>query len=220
MKPAERTNSKILRSLYRGLHKSGIAHLSIFALLISQLPSPAGAQSQAKPTPEKYRDLSCELPGISCGNHLGLIIGGSAAGAGVVALLVYQKNHGKGSTAVKLDTKAVNFGDFTPGQPVKLSVSLKDMMSAPITVKEVAVEDPSGALTLGDARVGTFTLAPGEAYDLPVMLNTSNTQGKARVRVVATSPKAKKDVVQFINVSYGKAAPKQHHKLLPSLHKQ
>jgi hypothetical protein len=160
--------------------------------------------------------MSCDLPGISCGGHTGLIAGVAAAGAGAVILIVYEKKHGKGSTVVKLDTKAVKFGNFTPGQPVKLSVPLKDLMNAPITVKEVAVDDPSGALTIGAARQGEFTLAPGEAYDIPVTLNTSNAQGKARIRIVATSPKAKKDVVQFIKVSYGHGESK-HHRLIPKL---
>jgi len=202
MKPVEREYRLRPSSLYRRLLKSSTAYLLVLATVMLLLPLPAKAT---------WTDKSCQLPGIvnaQCTNYTPIIVVAAVGTAAAVVLFVYAKKHHKGNTAVKLDLKPVKFEDFTPGQPAKLSVPLKDMMSAPITVKEVAVDDPTGAVTLGDARQGTFTLAPGEVYDIPVTLSTTNSEGKARIRIVATSQKANKDIVQFIKVSYGKGAAK------------
>ena len=215
MKFTEQKNRTSLSSLCRGWLKSPIAHLLMLALIVPSLPAPAQAKSQATPKPDTWQDLHCQLPGADC-NHTMLYttIGVGAAGAALITILVVHSKHHKGNTKVQLNTKPVKFSDFVPGQPAKLSVPLKNEMNAAITVKELTVEDPSGALTLGDARQGTFTLAPGEGYDIPVIINTNNAKGKARLRIVATSEKAKKDVVQFIDVSYGHGKSK-HHKLIP-----
>lgn len=212
MKSAERKNCASLSSIYRGWLKSPIAHLLVLALIVPSLPASAQVKSQVTPQPDAWHDKSCDLPGM-CQSHTGLIVGVAVGGAAAVALIVWAKHHNGGA---KLSSKPVKFPDFVPGQPAKLNISLANTLNMAITVKEIAVEDPSGALKLGDVRQGTFILARGEKYDIPVTLNTNNNEGKARIRIVVTGEKAKKDVVEFINVSYGHGAAK-HHKLIPKL---
>lgn len=121
----------------------------------------------------------------------GLNIGNAAKFKGVVSEL-------------ELDAPSVEFTNFVPGQPAKLSIPLMNPMNSSITIKEIVVEDKSGALTLGGASQNAFPLAPGERYDIPVTLTAAKIEGKARIRVVATSEGTKKRIVKYIDVSYSR----------------
>jgi hypothetical protein len=174
--------------------RGAIASALVLALLLTALPPPASA---------KWQDLSGTLPG---GVSKGVVIGVGAAAAGLVGLLIYYKVHHKGITKVKLDAPAVRFDGAVSGQPTKQSVPVTNLMSEPVTVKAVSVEDTSGALAIDAARQVPFTLAPGEKFEIPVTLTANNAGGKAHLRIVATTEKLNKDGVKVIEVSYG------HHK--------
>ena len=183
------TSSRLFKRM-----RGAIASALVLALLLTALPPPASA---------KYQDLSGTLPGS--GNK-GLIIGAGAAVGVTLVVLIYYKFHHKGLTKMNLDAPAVRFDGAVPGQATKQSVPVTNLMSEPVTVKAVTVEDASGALAIDAARQVPFTLAPGEKFEIPVTVTAKNAGGKAQLKIVATTEKLNKDGVKVIEVSYG------HHK--------
>jgi hypothetical protein len=157
----------------------------VLALILTSLPS---------------RLEGAELPGTVSDAKIYTLLG---ILGGVVALLVYVKVTHKGAPQVKLETPPVKFNDVVAGEPTKRSVPVTNIMNDPVTVKAVTMDDKSGAFAIGDARQVPFTLAPGEKFEIHVTLSPKNGGGKARVRIVATTAKLKKDTVKFISVSYG-----------------
>jgi len=177
-------------SILCGWLKSAVAQVLVLALIISSMPAPAEA---------KYVDRSGELPGLVSN---GVIIAIAAAGGAAIVLLIYLGKR-KGPPPVKLEALPVKFSEFTPGQQTKQVVPVTNIMNDPVTVKAVTVEDKSGAFAISDARQVPFTLAPGERFEIPVALTAKNNGGKARLRIVATTAKLKKDSVKTIEISYG-----------------
>ena len=59
-------------------------------------------------------------------------------------------------------------------------------------MKEVSVEDSSGAVTVS-GRQCPFTIAPGERFDARLTVAAGKDSGKARLRLVCSTPKYKKD---------------------------
>ena len=189
------------RSRGRGVLTSTL----VAALIVTSLPSSAEA---------KFRDKSCDLPGAGCGLTVPLITLLVAAGAGA-AFVIYYKTH-KGGPTIKLDAPPVRFDGAVRGQPTEKPVHLVNKMNDAITVKSVVVEDPSGAFTISDARRGPFTMASQEPLDIPVKLTANNPGGKARLRLVVSAPRLKKDSTKFVIVSYGEQASKLNlKKLIP-----
>ena len=188
---SEQENNTSRVPLFRGWLKSPIAQILVLALIIASLPAPVEAA---------YRDNSGNLPGmVSNGTIIGIVVAGGAA----IGLLLFFGLRSKGKTKVKLETPPVKFDNVAPGQPTKQSVPVTNIMNEAVTVKAVTVDDKSGAFAIGDARQVPFTLAPGEKFEIPVTLSANNSGGKARLRIVATTAKLKKDAVKFIDVSYG-----------------
>jgi hypothetical protein len=131
-----------------------------------------------------------------------------------VALWAYLQHRKNRQADIDLITTPAEFADIVPGQPAKLTVPVTNPMSAAVQIKELAVEDKSGALALGATRQGSFPLAPGEKYDIPVTITANQSSGKARIRIVVTSEGSTKQAVKYIAVSYGH--PKSRlHKLIP-----
>jgi uncharacterized membrane protein len=188
MKSTNENSCVNLWSLCRGWLKSPVTHILVLALLVASLPMPARATWQQKSLP---------------GNGLTPLEIGAIAAVGA-SLAIYLIARKMGRPSAKLDVKPVHFTNFVPGQPMKLTVAVKNSVSVPITVNELTVDDHSGALTLGEARQTPFTLAPSETYEIPVTLSTNNNAGSGRIRIVERSQKAKKDRVMFVKVSYGK----------------
>ena len=176
-------------SLFSGFLRSCIAQLVVLALFVSLLPVPAHAA---------FQDKSGSLPGTVSGTTVAVVV--ILAGAGI-GFAIYAMKKRKG--VVKLDTPHASFTDIAPGQPAKRSVAVTNIMNDPVTVKALTVEDKSGALAIGDARQVPFTLAPGEKFEIPVTLAPKTDSGKARLRMVVTSDKTKKEEVRFVEVSYG-----------------
>jgi hypothetical protein len=203
VRSTERKNSKNRPSLLRGWLKTHIAQVLVLVLMVSSMPAPAKAD---------FTDKSGSLPGIV--SEKTVAIAGVAAGAAIGLLIFYVVKKRRGGTTVKLETPPVKINDFVPGQPTKQTIPVTNIMSAPVTVKAVTVDDKSGALAIGDARQGSFTLAPGEKFEIPVTLTANNGGGKARVRIVVATEKTKKDEVRFVEVSYGHTKSKLA-KLIP-----
>ncbi len=172
--------------------KASIASAIVLALLVTLLPSRAEAKWQQQ-----------SLPGTV---PTAAVVGAVAAGAAVIGLLIYLKLRHKGAAHVKLDAPPARFDDAPPGQPVEKSVPVVNLMNDPITVKSLAVEDPTHAFTLSDARKVPFTIAPGERVAIPLVLSASNGSGKARLRIVASAPGLEKDATKFVSISYGRQA--------------
>jgi len=174
--------------------KGFIASAIVLALIVTSLPSLAAA---------RWQDQSGSLPGtVSTGE----VVGVAAAGAAVIGLLVYLKLRHKGSTHVKLDAPSVKFDGATPGRPAARSVPVINLMNDPVTVKSLAVEDPSHAIRVSGARRVPFTIRPGERIEIPLMLSATNSGGKARLRIVASAPGLEKDATKFVSISYGRTS--------------
>lgn len=191
MKSSEQRNNKNRPSLVGEGLRRHIAQVLVLTLIVPLLPSAAEA---------KYTDNSGNLPGIVSGKTVA--IAGAAIGVAGGLLIFYLVKKKRGGTLVKLETPPVKINDVVPGQPTKQTVPVTNIMSAPVTVKAVTVDDKSGVLTI-DARQAPFTLAPGEKFEIPMTLSASNGGGKARVRIVVATEKTKKDEVKFVDVSYG-----------------
>jgi hypothetical protein len=187
------TNKQLL---LLGRIKSIIASALVLALIATSSPSPARAA---------WHSQADNLPGFA---SKGAIIGVGVAAGATIGLLIYYKVHHKGATRVKLDAPPVRFDGATPGQPTERAVPVVNMMNDSITVKSLAVEDPSNAFTVSDARQVPFTIAPGEKVEIPVMLSATNAGGKARLRIVASAPGLKQDTTQFVSISYGRQTSK------------
>jgi hypothetical protein len=194
VKSTEHKDLTIRPSLLRGWLRIPIAQILVLALFISLLPAPAHAA---------WQNLSGDLPNGMTGTTKALLGVSGALIATTLILLIVKKHH---QTALKLDAPPVKIDDAAPGQAAKQSVPVTNLMNGPVTVKAVTVDDKSGALTIGDVRQTPFTLAPGEKFEIPVTLAVSHSGGKARIRIVATAERLKKEGVKFVEVSFG------HHK--------
>lgn len=192
----------------RGL-RTFIGRVLIGALCLTLLPLSGRAQYQQK-----------SLPGFCSGAcEAGTIAAGAVAG-GLIVVLVYYKHKQKDTIYARFDTKPIKFSDYSPGQAMKLTVPLTNNSNSAITVKEIAVDDKSGALSLNGSQQ-SFTLAPGESYSIPVTLSTQHGTGKARIRVTVDAEKTTRkgvvkgheEIARYIPVSWGEKA--KHHKLIP-----
>jgi hypothetical protein len=217
--------------LVRGIELRGIrasiGRVLIGTLCLTSLPQSARAQNsepaRARPQvtvhPDVYQQKS--LPGICSGACIGGTIAAGAAAAGLIVYLVYAKHKQKKAITARFDAKPVKFSDYSPGQAAKLTVPLTNNSNAAITVKEIALDDKSGALSLNGSQQ-SFTLAPGESYPIPVTLSTQHSSGKARIRITVDAEKMTKkgvvkgheDIVKYIPVSWGGEKAK-HHKSIP-----
>jgi hypothetical protein len=187
VKPIESSNIASLPSLCGEWLKRPVAHVLVLALAAVSLPAPAHAQK----------------PGIYTKVNVPGVIALSAGVAGGVALWIYLRHHKHKQAKVILETKPVEFPDFAPGKPANLTVPVTNPMNAAIKIEQLSVEDRYGALALGGTHQGSFSLAPGEKYDIPVTLTTNKTGGKARIRIVVTSGESTKEEVKYVSVSYG-----------------
>jgi hypothetical protein len=162
--------------------KRTIAQGLVFALILSSLPVPASAASK--------------------GVGKTVAIAGVAGGAIVLAIFYVVKRHVRRAPKLMVDVPAaVRFDHLVPGQPTKESVPVTNPMSEAVIVEAVTAEDKSGVLTLGDVRQTPFTLVPGERLEIPVALSANNKVGRARLRIVVTTARARE--VHLIVVFYG-----------------
>ena len=176
---------------FSGTWKRRIALVVIAALLVSGLPRNAFA---------KWRDKSGELPGTVSSSTIAIIA--IAGGAAVVTLLILAKK--KGKKEVVLDVRAPQFKDVG-GEPVARSASITNLMGDPITIKQLTLEGEDSCFSLSDARQVPFTVAPGEQVDLTVNYAPAAAGSlKGHLRIVASSPKVKKDTVKVVSFSASK----------------
>jgi hypothetical protein len=170
--------------------KKSIAHILILAVVISAAPTVGKAA---------WRDQSSSLPGLTSGKVVALALVGLGA---VVGLVVYIKVRGKGDVKLKVDAPSAKFKDVVKGQSTKKTVPVTNLMNESLTVKSLNIKDNSGAFTMENARQVPFTLAPGETFEIPVMLSPKKNSGKAQLQIVASAPKFKKDRMKTIDLSY------------------
>jgi hypothetical protein len=199
MKSIERDNLASPPPLCGGWFKCTTARALAITLATAFLTAPAYAQTK---------------PGIYTKVNVPGVIGLSAGVGGGVILWAYLHHRKHRQADIKLITTPAEFADIVPGQAAKLTVPVTNPMSAAVQIKELAVEDKSGALALGATRQGSFPLAPGEKYDIPVTITANQSSGKARIRIVVTSEGSTKQAVKYIAVSYGHPKSKLH-KLIP-----
>jgi hypothetical protein len=183
-------NEKLPLSFFSRWIRKPVAKALILALVIAALP----AVSEAK-----YRDQSGELPGFASGKVIALLV--VAAGA-VFGWVIYAKIKSKDKPKLRVEAESAKFKNVTPGQATKKTIPVTNIMNDSLTVKVLAIEDKSGAFTIGEARQVPFTLAPGETFEIPVMLSPSKKSGKAQLRIVASTPKYQKDAEKTIDISY------------------
>jgi hypothetical protein len=192
VKSTRRTNYTDAGLLCSGLLKGGPATRALAFLLV------------VSPLPVQARPLSNPLPGGSfAGGPGNRHLDPNAA----IAVEFYVKMHKQKNAKARLDMNPMNFViAIVPGRPAKLIVPVTNLLDAPLTIKEIAVEDKSGALTLGGGHLTMILLAPGEKYEIPVILSTNSGRGKARVRIAAASEQANKEEVEFVEIAYNRTS--------------
>jgi hypothetical protein len=168
-----------------------VSSVLVVALLAAAAPTPAKAA---------FKDMSGSLPGFA---SKGALIG-AGVGAGVlVGLLVYYKLHHKDSLKLVLRHDAGRFADLPSGQAAERTVPISNEMSVPVTITSIAVDDTAGCFKFPTPPAFPLPLAAGEPLNLPVTISTGGRSCSARIRIVATSPKFKKDGVAILKLSYG-----------------
>lgn len=199
-----------------------VALAVVAALCFSTFPM-AGAQNvnkkeqQGNLKPEVYQNESGSLPGF-CGTgcKVATITAGAAATVLIVALIVHHHRQ-KNQAQSRLNASPVKFTDYIPGQQAKLTIPLTNESSSTMTVEEITVQDGNGALTLNESQC-PFTLAPGESFQIPALLSTSEGSGRAKIRVITHAGNAddgrRGELAQSIDVSWGKPESR-HHRLIP-----
>lgn len=96
----------------------------------------------------------------------------------------------------------VRYSRLPSERPRRVSLPLTNMMADRVTIKFVAVERGSGAITVPEGFSVPFVMAPGETYDVPVNLYAKRGGGAARLRVIASTPKYEIDVVELVKFHY------------------
>jgi hypothetical protein len=96
----------------------------------------------------------------------------------------------------------VRYSRLPSERPRRVSLPLTNMMSDRVTIKFVAVERGSGAMTVPESFSVPFVMAPGETYGVPVDLYAKRGGGVARLRVIASTPKHEIDVVELVKFHY------------------
>jgi hypothetical protein len=96
---------------------------------------------------------------------------------------------------------SVRFSD-APSAPRRGVVPLTNMMNEKVTVKSVRVERGSDAFVVSEEFSGPFVMAPGEIYQIPVVLSARKARGTASLRIVASTAKSKTDVVEVVKFHY------------------
>jgi hypothetical protein len=141
------------------------------------------------------------LPGFA---SKGAVIG-AGVGAGVlIGLLIYYKVHHKSDLKLEIAHGAGNFTDPAPGQAANRTVPISNKMSVPVTITSIAVDDTAGCFKFPTPPAVPLPLAAGEPLNLPVTISSDGHSCSARIRIVATSPKFKKDGVAILKLSYGR----------------
>jgi hypothetical protein len=195
MTNSEKTN-KARRPFFRWLARP-VSSVLVVILLATAMPPRASAKWQQQ-----------SLPGtVSTGEVVGAL-----AGLGVViGVLVYYKIHHKQTVKLHVDHDAAAFADLPPGQPANKTVPIRNSMSEPVNIVSVSIEDTSRAFALGSLPSFPHALAPGESLDVPLTVSPIDGSGSARLRVVASSARAKSQT-EIFKVSYGH--PKTKKKIL------
>jgi hypothetical protein len=132
----------------------------------------------------------------------------SGGGDSAIAVEFHLKMLGKKKNSkARLDMNPITFVmAIVPGKPAKLIVPVTNLLDAPITISGVVVEDKSGALTLGRGGLAKMLLAPGEKFEIPVILSTKSGKGNARVRITVASEKVTKQEIDYVDVSYNRTS--------------
>ncbi len=170
---------------------SGSALLN--CLTLSQSGSNSGGSSSSGPT-------------ISTGKVVGIIAGVGAATA-VLVYLVARKNRNVQKPALQLLAPPARFADIVPGRTETRSARITNLMNEAITVRAVSAVAKSRAVAVADAFRTPLVLAPGEKYDIPLVITSRHSGGRARLRLLASKPGLKKDAVIYLDVSYGRGKP-------------
>jgi hypothetical protein len=122
-----------------------------------------------------------------------------------IAVEFHLKMDSKKSAKAKLDMNPMKFVmNVVPGQPVKLIVPVTNISDAPVTIKEITVEDCCAALTTSDSHLGGILLAPAEKYEILLELTTIHGEGKGHVRIVTATAGSRKDEVTYVDVAYSR----------------
>lgn len=145
-----------------------------------------------------WRDNSGNLPGMESGKSIAILA--VAAGGAVAATFFLLKR--KGGKDVKMRVEAPRFDAVAAGQPQQKIVSITNLMDDPITIKEVSIHAQSGEFSLADSRQTPFTVGPGEQVGVAVTCTrVRDNSSKGQMRIVASSPKTKKDTIQQVQLS-------------------
>jgi hypothetical protein len=154
----------------------------------------------------KYQQQS--LPGTV---PTAAVVGAGAAAAALIGLLIYYKLHHRQTVKLHVDHDAASFADLPPGQPANKTIPIRNSMSEKISIDSVSLDDTSRAFALGNLPSFPHALAPGESLDVPLTISPIDGSGSTRLRVVASSARAKNHTETF-KVSYGH--PKAKKKIL------
>ena len=106
------------------------------------------------------------------------------------------------SQRVLFDVRPVQIYDIVRGHPTERSVAITNLMNDPVTIKAVAIEGGSHVLAISAACSFPLIVAPAERFEVPVTLSGKRGNGKARLRIVASTPRFKQDAVEFVNFHY------------------
>jgi hypothetical protein len=72
------------------------------------------------------------------------------------------------------------------GHAAKLPVPVTNIRDATLTIKDVVIEDRTGAFSMGEHQLD-IVLAPAETYEVPLIFTPANIEAKARIRIISTT---------------------------------
>lgn len=124
-----------------------------------------------------------------------------AALLGVVSIPSPSRGHAA-SAHVYFDIQPALFRRAAKGRPSTNSISITNLMNDPVTVSAVVVRGASEPFSVSDSFSLPFTLAAGERFEIPVTLTANKGRGKARLRIVALSPKSHQVVIENLTFHY------------------
>jgi hypothetical protein len=145
-----------------------------------------------------WRDNSGNLPGLVSGKRIAILA--MALGGAVTGAVILLKR--KGGKEVKMGIQPPRFNTVAVGKSEQKTVGVTNLMDDSITIKEISVQGQSATFSLADARQTPFIVAPGEQVGINVTYTpNSGNASKGKIRIVASSPTAKKNTIKHVSLS-------------------
>jgi hypothetical protein len=106
------------------------------------------------------------------------------------------------SAHVFFDIQPARFHKAAQGQPSTNGISITNLMNDPVTVSAVMVKGASKAFAVSDSFSLPVTLAAGERFEIPISLFAKKGRGKARLQILALTPKSHQVAIEYLKFHY------------------